>query len=152
MPLVVDAVGSPLVPMQIQSFDPVARAALLAKQLPRQWNGTYQAFGGGTSFPVLLQLSSAEAFGQMVVVRGDMTIAGAKLPVQGNLNANSDEIDLLLLGDVPAANLESGGRFLGLQGFSLTGWRAPRLTNPGGMMVLNPGTQGLKTPAVRGLW
>jgi len=151
-PLVIDAAGSPLEPMQIQSFDPVARAALLTQQLPRQWSGTYQAFGGGQSFPVLLQLSSASAMGQMVSVKGNMTIAGSKMPVQGNLNANSDELDLILLGDVPAANLEAGGRFLGLQGFSLTGWRAPRLTNPGGILVLNPSNQGLGVPPVRGLW
>jgi hypothetical protein len=138
--------------MQIQNFDPVARAAVMAQQLPRRWNGTYQAFGGGAPLPVLLTLTSATALGQMVDVRGDMSIAGTKLPVQGNLNANSDELELLLLGGVPAANLEPGGRFLGFQGFSLSGWRAPRLTNPGGMLVLSPVAQGLRAPAVRGLW
>jgi len=151
-PLVVDAPSSPLEPMQIQNFDPVARAAVLAQQLPRQWSGTYQPFGGGTFFPVVLTLSSATALGQMVDVRGAMAIGGTKLPVQGNLNANSDELDLLLLGDVPAAQLEAGGRFIGLQGFSLSGWRAPRLTNPGGMLVLNPGTPSSRPPAIRGLW
>jgi hypothetical protein len=151
-PLAVEAAGSSLEPMQIQSFDPVARAAVMAQQLPRRWNGTYQAFGGGSPVPVVLTLTSATALGQMVDVRGEMNIAGIKLPVQGNLNANSEELDLLLLGDVPAANLEAGGRFLGLQGFSLSGWRAPRLTNPGGMLVLNPIPQGLRAPTVRGLW
>ena len=139
-------------PVQVQSFDPVARAALLAQQLPRQWSGTYQAFSSGSPVSVQLKLASATAMGQMVDVRGEMTVANTKLPFQGNLNANSDQLDLLLLGSVPGVDLESGGRFLGLQGFTLTGWRAQRLTNAGGVLVLNPVLTGSAGPAIRGLW
>jgi hypothetical protein len=50
----------------IDTFDPVARAALISSQLPRQWNGTYQAFNGGSLLPVTLKLVSVRALGQMV--------------------------------------------------------------------------------------
>jgi len=139
-------------PVQVQSFDPVARAALLAQQLPRQWSGTYQAFSNGVPVAVQVKLASATAIGQMVDVRGEMTLGSITLPIQGNLNANSDQLDLLLLGDVPGVDLEPGGRFLGLQGFTLTGWRAQRLTNPGGVLVLNPVLASTGAPTIRGLW
>ena len=100
---------------------------------------------------VQLDLASATALGQMIDLRGQITVGSTTLPVQGNLNANSDQLDLLLLGDVSAAGLEDGGLFLGLQGFSLAGWSAPRLTNPGGQLVLNP-VGSSTSPAVRGLW
>ena len=64
--------------------------------------------------------------------------------------------DLLLLGENREAGLENGGDFRGLQGFSLSGWRAPRFTMPGGQLEL---TAVVATPArpaigsrVRGLW
>jgi len=85
-----------------------------------------------------------------VDVRGEMTLGTTTIPVQGNLNAQSDQLDLLLLGDYSASDLQGGGEFLGLQGFSLSGWVAPRLTNPGGQLVLNP--VGATAPAIRGLW
>jgi hypothetical protein len=151
-PLMVEG-ASPLgQPMQVQTFDPVARAAVMAQQLPRQWSGSYAGFAGGGSFPVQLRLSSVTAMGQMVDVRGEMTVGGTKLPVQGNLNANSDQLILLLLGEVAPAGLENGGRFVGLQGFSLAGWVAPRQTNPGGTLVMNPVVVSGKLMPVRGLW
>jgi len=101
---------------------------------------------------VQLHLASATAMGQMVDVRGNMTIGSITLPVQGNINGNSDQLDLLLLGDVPSSFLEDGGRFLGLQGFSLSGWRAPRLTNPGGVLVLEPVVSKGRSVPIRGLW
>ncbi|MFZ9168331.1 hypothetical protein [Vulcanococcus sp.] len=134
----------------VQQFDPVARATDLVRDLPRRWTGSYQPFGAGTSAPVTLQLDSLTALGQMVDVRGQMTVGGATIPVQGNLNAQSDQLDLLFLGDYSASDLQSGGNFLGLQGFTLSGWMAPRLTNPGGQLVLNPVSEG--GPAIRGLW
>jgi hypothetical protein len=106
----------------------------------------------GLSQPVQLRLSSVTALGQMVDVRGEMSVGTTTLPVQGNINANSDQLILLLLGDVPAAGLENGGRFAGLQGFSLSGWVAPRQTNPGGTLVMNPVVSGGKALPVRGLW
>jgi len=137
----------------VRTFDSVARAAQLATQMPRQWSGTYQAFSNAAPVSVQLDLASATALGQMVDLRGQITVGSTTLPVQGNLNANSDQLDLLLLGDASAAGLEDGGLFLGLQGFSLAGWSAPRLTNAGGQLVLNPVGSGTATaPAVRGLW
>ena len=101
---------------------------------------------------VQLDVTTATAMGQMVDLRGQMTVGSVTLPVQGNLNASSDQLDLLLLGDVSAAGLEDGGLFIGLQGFTLAGWAAPRLTNPGGQLVLNPVGGSAAGPAIRGLW
>ena len=151
-PLMVQGAAGPSQPVQVQTFDPVARAAVMAQQIPRQWSGTYEGFAGGGPFPVQLRLSSVTAMGQMVDVRGEMSIGTTTLPVQGNLNANSDQLLLILLGEVPAAGLENGGRFVGLQGFSLAGWQAPRQTNPGGTLVMNPVVSGGKALPVRGLW
>ncbi len=136
----------------VQQFDPVARASELARDLPRRWSGSYQPFGPGSSAAVTLQLASVTALGQMVDVRGEMTLGSTTIPVQGNLNAQSDQLDLLLLGDYSASDLQFGGEFLGLQGFNLSGWMAPRLTNPGGQLVLNPVGDGAPAPAIRGLW
>ena len=136
----------------VRTFDPIARAAELVGTMPRQWSGTYQAFAGGTPVSVQLDVTAATAMGQMVDLRGQMTVGSVTLPVQGNLNASSDQLDLLLLGDVSAAGLEDGGLFIGLQGFTLAGWAAPRLTNPGGQLVLNPVGGSAAGPAIRGLW
>lgn len=136
----------------VETFNPVARAAQMAQQLPRSWSGSYQPFSGGAALPVQLTLASATALGQMVDVRGSLSVGGRPIPVQGNINAKSDQLDLLLLGSVPEAGLEAGGDFLGLQGFSLSGWRAARLTNPGGQLVLSP-VSGTSSPqGIRGLW
>jgi hypothetical protein len=138
-----------LTPMR--TFDPERRAARLAGQFPRQWTGNYQSFAGYAPLSVQLQLDAVTAVGQMVDVRGQITVGGTTLPVQGNLNANSDQLDLLLIGSAPAAGLEEGGSFIGLQGFSLAGWVAPRLTNPGGELLLTP-VDGMAAPVIRGLW
>ena len=127
----------------VEQFDPVARAQLLTAELPRRWSGSYQAYGPtGASQAVQLDLSSLTAVGQMVVVRGTMTIGAVSTPVQGNINAKSDQLDLLLLGDTSAAGLEAGGEFQGLQTFELSAWEAPRLTTTGGKLTLNPVTGG----------
>lgn len=154
-PIPVDSPAPAAASVQVQSFDPVARAAVLAQQMPRHWAGSYQPFGAGAGaapVAVQLRLASATALGQMVDVRGNMTIGSVTLPVQGNINGNSDQLDLLLLGDVPGSFLEDGGRFLGLQGFSLSGWRASRLTNPGGVLVLEPVVSKGRPVPIRGLW
>jgi hypothetical protein len=145
----------------VETFDPVARAQLLAQEISRTWSGTYQSFETGAVVPVELQLSSLEAMGQIVNLRGTITIAGVAAPVQGNLNAESDQLDLLLLCDCKdVGGLEIGGSFSGLQGFQLSGWQAPRLTNQGGRLALLPiaapagsaGVQPAAGSAVRGLW
>ncbi|MEB3246594.1 MAG: hypothetical protein VKJ63_01890, partial [Synechococcus sp.] len=73
--------------------------------------------------------TSLTAMGQMVDIRGSMTLGSVTTPVQGNLHAKSDQLDLIPLGDPLIAGLEPGGVFLGLQGFSPTSWQSPRLIN-----------------------
>lgn len=143
----------------VETFDPVARAQLLARELPRFWAGTYQSFGSGESLPVQLQLTSSRSIGQMVDLRGAMRIGETVTAVQANLNARSDQLDLLLLSPLNLAGLEPGGVFIGLQGLSLSGWQASRLTNPGGRLELTAADrpqplvpEAAPSPPIRGLW
>jgi hypothetical protein len=141
----------------VETFDPVGRAELIASRIPRFWRGSYRAFERGASpQPVQLLLDSAVPSGQMVVLRGRMLIAGVETPFQGNINAKSDQLDLLPLASGLGAALEVGGEFQGLQGLSLSGWHAPRLTNPGGRLQLVPGPPPEAQPkaggVIRGLW
>lgn len=129
----------------VDQFDPVARAKALASDLPRRWSGTYVGYAGGAPQAVQLDLAGLDAVGQMVVLKGTMTIGSVRTPVQGNLNAKSDQLDLLVLADTSAAGLEPGGAFQGLQTFQLSAWQAPRLTNPGGKLLLDPITSTVKT-------
>jgi hypothetical protein len=124
----------------VDQFDPVARAKTLASEMPRRWSGTYVGYAGGTPQTVVLNLSGLDPVGQMVVLRGTMTIGSLSTPVQGNLNAKSDQLDLLVLSDTSSIGLEPGGAFQGLQTFQLSAWEAPRLTNPGGKLLLEPST------------
>jgi len=143
----------------VETFDAQGRAADLARDLPRNWSGTYRAYGSTTAVPVDLQLESLRAMGQMVDLRGQINIGGVTTPVQGNLNAKSDQLDLLLLGDTLPAGMEAGGTVMGLEGFNLSAWQPPRLVTLGGRLQLIPRpNQTLPTappaagPAVRGLW
>ena len=109
--------------------------------------------------PVTLRLVSVQALGQMVDLHGEMTVGSVVVPVQGNLNAKSDQLDLLVLASNKVAGLEAGGEFQGLEALALNGWIAPRLTNSGGQLVLNPvqlvgrTASGVTKPQpVRGLW
>ncbi|MEB3173351.1 MAG: hypothetical protein VKL97_05755 [Cyanobacteriota bacterium] len=122
----------------VDQFDPVARAKQLAADLPRRWRGSYLAYGSGSPLVVQLELNSLEAVGQMVVLTGSMTVGSVVTPVQGNLNAKSDQLDLLLLGDASSVGLEVGGGFQGLQAFELSSWESPRLTSAGGKLELTP--------------
>jgi hypothetical protein len=143
---------------EVETFDPIARARLIAEQMPRRWSGRYQSFSGGPVVPVLLRIDGATAIGQMVDLRGAMAIGGVESPVQGNLNAKSDQLDLLVLGDPIGGALEPGGAFQSVQGLSLSGWRAPRLTTPGGRLQMVPETTASAPAAagqpspIRGLW
>lgn len=120
---------------EVESFDPVAYAAELAASLPRQWCGTFEPFDGNPTVDVTLDITQLTAMGQMVDIRGTMTLGSITTPVQGNLHAKSNQLDLIPLADPLIAGLEPGGVFLGLQGFSPTGWQAPRLVN-----AANPST------------
>ena len=119
----------------VESFDPVKRAALLADTLPRLWCGTYRPFDGNPEVDVKLTLTSLTPMGQMVNLRGSMDLGDVTTPVQGNLHAKSDQLDLIPLANPLIAGAEPGGVFLGLQAFSPSAWESPRLINtndPGG--------------------
>ena len=151
------------VPLQVEgsveSFDPVARAADLAVQLPKQWCGTYKPFDGNPTVSVTLQLTQLKAVGQMVDMRGVMKFGSVSKPVQGNLHAKSDQLDLIPLGDNNVNGLESGNAFLGLQGFSPSGIQPIRLVNSsdptsgvGGRLALSSCFEGEGNVPVLGLW
>ena len=142
---------------RVQTFDPVGRAQVLAREIPREWTGTYQSFSSGGPVPVQLRLSSLTPMGQIVNLRGEITIAGLTSPVQGNLSAESDQLDLLVLGDKIGPGLTPGGLFQGLQGLELSGWNGLRLTEMGGRLALSPVRGTAPVPvqrgkAIRGLW
>jgi len=133
-----------------ETFDPVARAQLLAREMPLNWRGVYQPFDNSQSLNVELRLASVRPVGQMIDLRGELTVGGVTTPMQGNLNAESDQLDMLMLCQCDVAGLEKGGVFTGLQGLQLSGWQAPRLTSQGGRLELRPiASSGSE---VRGLW
>ncbi len=141
----------------VETFDPVARAELMATRIPRFWRGTYRPFERGAAVqPALLRLDAVVPDGQMVVLRGRMQIAGVETPFQGTINAKSDQLDLVPLAGTLAPGLEAGGGFQGLQGLSLSGWDSPRFTFPGGRLQLIPGAPPAEEASagevIRGLW
>jgi len=138
--------------VSVEPFDPEGRAALIARVIPRQWRGSFQSFVGGAALPAALDLGTVRAMGQMVDLRGNLRIGAAVTPVQGTLNAKSDQLDLLLLGDMGSVGMEPGGQIQGLQSMSLSSWRAPRLVSPGGRLLLNPGPSLTGPEPIRGLW
>jgi hypothetical protein len=149
-------VGDP--PGSVERFDPAARADRLAAELPRVWCGTYQSFPALLPRPATLRLATLTALGQMVDLRGALRVGETVTAVQGNLNAKSDQLDLVAMAPPTPADLEFGGQFQGLQGLQLSGWNAPRLTSPGGRLQLSPDCVAEAPPAsetaapVRGLW
>ncbi|WP_063404295.1 hypothetical protein [Prochlorococcus marinus] len=146
LPLVVE--GS------VQRFDPLARAVDLAETMPRQWCGTYKSFADGSNVDVNLELSKLTPIGQIIDLRGEMRLGSVTTPVQGNLNAKSDQLELLPLSDQLIPGVEPGGFFIGLQELTMVGWQAPRLTNKGGMLDLNSScsVQASEPLPIRGLW
>ena len=144
----------------VETFDTTGRAKVLARELPRFWSGNYQAFASGTALPVQLKLTGAKAIGQVVELRGDISIEGVKSPVQGTISAESDQLDLLVLGNQLGGGLQPGGSFQGLEGLELSGWNANRLTEMGGRLSLSPVSGGAGAAAsktgrsqpVQGLW
>ena len=138
--------------ISVEPFDPEGRAALIARVIPRRWRGSFQPFVGGGALPAALDMQAVRAMGQMVDLRGQLRVGAASTPVQGTLNAKSDQLDLLLLGDMGSVGMEPGGQIQGLQSMSLSSWRAPRLVSPGGRLLLNPGPAPTGPEPIRGLW
>jgi hypothetical protein len=140
-------------PAGVEVYDPVGRAQIMAERIPRTWTGTYRPFGGGAVRPVLLRLQQVTPLGQMVDLRGQLRLGDLTAPVQGNINAKSNQLDLLVLGSALAGLLEPGGEFQGQQGLSLSGWIPDRLTSLGGRLQLTPGPAAASSGGVvRGLW
>ena len=48
---------------EVESFDPVARAEVLASTLPLRWCGTFQPFDGNPTVDVTLDISTLTAIG-----------------------------------------------------------------------------------------
>ena len=126
----------------VQTFDTAGRAQVIARELPRVWSGSYQGFASGAAVPVQLRLSGAKAIGQVVELRGEIKIEGVSSPVQGTISAESDQLDLLVLGNQLGGGLQPGGSFQGLQGLELSGWNANRLNEMGGRLSLSPAGSG----------
>lgn len=141
-------------PPGVEAYDPVGRAVLIAERIPRSWKGTYRPFGSPRVLPAVLLLSRVTPLGQMVDLRGQLSLNGVSTPVQGNINAKSNQLDLLILGQSLGAILEPGGEFQGQQGLSLSGWLPDRAIGLGGRLQLNPGPSPAKpeTGVIRGLW
>jgi hypothetical protein len=142
-------------PSGVEVYDPVGRAQIMAERIPRSWTGTYRPFGGAGAGvkTVVLRLERVTPLGQMVDLRGQLSLDGVTAPVQGNINAKSNQLDLLVLGTTLAGVLEPGGEFQGQQGLSLSGWIPDRLTSLGGRLQLTPGASPVQSGGVvRGLW
>ena len=140
----------------LERFDPVERAVELAATLSRQWCGTYKSFGDEPQVDVTLNLAKVVPIGQIIDLRGEMRLGSVTTPVQGNLNAKSTKLELLPLADQLIPGMEPGGLFLGLQDFTLSGWQANRLGNPGGTLNLSSScavqAQASEPLPIRGLW
>jgi hypothetical protein len=137
----------------VETYDPVGRAQLIAERIPRSWRGTYRPFSSPRALPAVLLLERVTPLGQMVDLRGQLSLNGVITPVQGNINAKSNQLDLLILGTSLEALLEPGGEFQGQQGLSLSGWLPDRVTGLGGRLQLNPGpSPDAAGGVVRGLW
>lgn len=138
----------------VEAYDPVGRAQLIAERIPRTWRGTYRPFASPRPLSASLVLQRVTPLGQMVDLRGVLNLNGVTAPVQGNINAKSNQLDLLVLGTRLEAILEPGGEFQGQQGLSLSGWLSDRATSPGGRLQLNPGPPPAPSTGgvVRGLW
>jgi len=139
--------------IQVDSFDPEARARLLAEQMPRLWRGALSTPGSINAMPAELVVTRLVALGQMLDLAGSLSVGGKTVPVQANINAESDQLDLLLLGDNLPAGLEPGGGFQGLEMLRLSSWEGPRLTSAGAILELAPASRSAAAaPPVRGLW
>lgn len=134
--------------IQVDSFDPVARARLLSTSTPRFWRGRLFSTDNPRGTVAELSLDQLVPIGQRIDLTGSLRIGPTTVPVSGNLNAESDQLDLLLLGDALPAELEPGGSFQGLESLRLSRWEAPRQMGTTAILQLSPA----KAPAVQGLW
>jgi hypothetical protein len=134
--------------IQVDSFDPVARARLLSSSTPRFWRGRLYSTDNPRGTVAELSLDELVPIGQRIDLTGSLRIGPTTVAVSGNLNAESDQLDLVLLGDALPADLEPGGSFQGLESLRLSRWEAPRQMGTTAILQLSPA----KAPAVQGLW
>jgi len=118
----------------VENFDPVEQAKELAKKLSRKWCGTYRSFNDGSKFDVTLLFSQVEFIGQIVDLRGEIFIDGLRAKVRGNLNAKSNQIELIVISDQLIVDIEPGSVFFGLEGMRSLVNKASRLNNLGGRL------------------
>ena len=121
--------------IEVRTFDPIKRARKLALELPRQWQGTLRLAKSTEHLPADLVIDRLVPLEAMLDVFGQLTIAGQTFPVQGNLNAATDQLSLVPLGDDLPAELEPGGNFLGLQMFNISTVSYTHLTLPTILLV-----------------
>ncbi len=138
----------------VEKFDPVLRAAELAKNMNRKFCGTYKSFDKESSTDVTFTIAHLKPIGQTVDLYGEMNFGGIIIPIYGNLNAKSDQVELIPLGEKLISDLESGGRFVGLEGIKLFSWKSPRMNNSGGRLeLLKKCDETLsKAPSIRTIW
>ena len=138
----------------VENFDSVARASFLAKTLPKKWCGTFEQFNKESKFNLILNFLDVSIAGHIVNLEGEMLIEGKRLSLQGNLNAKSNQLELLVASGDSIGSLEPGGRFMGLQGFSLLGWKPPRLNSQGGKLKIYKECEGKSSepPDIISIW
>ncbi len=121
----------------VESFDPVERANDLVESFSRKWCGTYSSFNDDSVFDVTLVFSNVTSTGQMVFLSGELSIDNRTINLRGNLNAKSNQMELLIDSDQVVAGLEPGGMFVGFERSKILAWKAPRLNNFGGILLLS---------------
>ena len=122
----------------VESFDPVLKAKKLAETMPRKWCGIYRSFGEGLNPSVTLFFSKVKPIGQILSLDGKLLIDGNAIPFHGNLNAKSNQVELLNIANQRIFGLEPGGTFLGFNGLRKLTWTPPRLNVSGGQINLKP--------------
>ncbi len=138
----------------VESFDPESRAKELVKNIPRNWCGTFKSFEKDLNIDVTLRFFEVSATGQMVSMQGEMMLGDVKTLVSGNLNAKSDQFELIPLAEKLLPGLEPGGSFIGLQGVKVFGWNSSNLDNAGGQLNLREkcADEISEAPVVRSIW
>ncbi|WP_320666759.1 hypothetical protein [Prochlorococcus sp. MIT 1307] len=118
----------------VESFDSIERAKEIAKTLARKWCGTYSSFNDGSKLDLTLFFSQVKPIGQIVVLHGEVLIDGVTTSISGNINARSNQIELILISNQLIAGIEPGGTFLGLDGIKSLAWKPSRLNDSGGRL------------------
>ncbi len=138
----------------VDNFDPIARAVKLSKTIPRKLCGEFRPFGVDKKIAVELSFLTVKPMGQIVYLSGEMFLDSMKTKFQGNLNAKSDQLELLPSFKESLMGLDPGGFFIGLQGVDLTGWQSSVLDIKGGRLKLTDqcDQQLSKSPSVIAIW